>query len=77
MGAPTLRPAAPTNKVLLPLSADEVQADVHLIYSKAAPAYLATPPLLSCAHAASSIEHYSAVRLQAQGAAQEDTAAHA
>ena len=61
MGAPEL-PAweGAAGKVRLSLSADEVQADVHLLYSHAAPAYLATPPLLSCTHSTSSIEHYSA-----------------
>ena len=66
MGAPEVPPPVEAGRVRLPLSADEVQADVHLLYSLAAPVYLATPPRLSCAHGASSIEHYSAIRLQAR-----------
>ena len=75
MGAPELTHLSP-GSVRLPLSADEVQADLHLIYSIASPVYLATPPLLSCSHTSSSIEHHSAIRLLAQNAALENDVAH-
>ena len=50
--------------------------DVPQVYSLASPAYLATPPLLSCTHAVSSIVHNSAIRLTAQNAANENELAH-
>lgn len=33
----------------MPRDIDEMQADVSLVYEVAAPAYLATPPLFTCA----------------------------
>ncbi|KAL3924422.1 MAG: hypothetical protein SGPRY_003920 [Prymnesium sp.] len=52
---------------ITPAGTSQLQADVHLVYSLAAPVYLATPPLLSCKHAISSVEHFSAIRLQVRG----------
>lgn len=63
-------------QLVIPLELDEVQADVHLVYSLAQPVLLATPPLLACDNSATTIEHHSATRLVAQNAAQENDAAH-
>ena len=64
------------NQLVIPYELDEIQADVHLIYSLANPVLLATPPLLACAHSATTIEHHSAIRLTAQNAAKENDVAH-
>ena len=56
-GKPPTRTTIAAGSLVIPLELDELQADVHLIYSLASPAYLATPPLLSCAHSTSTIEH--------------------
>ena len=75
-GASVSRSLRPPGALAFPIDMDEIQADVHLIYSLASPTFLATPPLLSCSHSTSSIEHHSAIRLTAQNAAKENDRAH-
>lgn len=75
-GASVARSRRAPGTLSFPVDRDEIQADVHLIYSIASPAFLATPPLMSCAHSTSSIEHQSAIRLTAQNAAKENELAH-
>lgn len=52
----------------VPLSAEELQADVALVYRLAGPVLVATPPLLRCDEvtlgAVSTIDHFSATRLK-------------
>jgi GR25 family glycosyltransferase involved in LPS biosynthesis len=72
--SPTRQPEA--GALVVPSHMSELQADVHLVYSLARPAFLATPLLLSCVHSETSIEHASAARLADKGAAAENELAH-
>lgn len=75
-GIAALTSRRPAGSLAVPVDMDELVADVHLVYSLASPAFLATPPLISCAHSASTVEHHSAIRLTAQNAALENEIAH-
>ena len=75
-GNPPLGPRPAAGSLTVPLEMDEVQADLHLVYSIAQPVFLATPTMLSCSHSATSIAHHSAARMAEKGAAEENELAH-